>query len=158
MQSYKPRKSSPKKAESKTEERVYFDTKYGPVSIHQNGGLAKELSISQGDASASPGLSTIGNVRVSLHLERFAGVDPFFQEIECVASIPECDVQVRHQVTCNMKAGQTHGASAFQSTYVGVDMKGLSNTVMEFEFFQGETSLMKVALPLKIPFEATAEE
>lgn len=126
-------------------ERVYFDTKYGPVSIHQGGAFAKELAVTESNAN----LQSVENIRVSLHLERFEGLVPFSEELECVANFPELGLQVKHQVLCQMRVGQTHGAAAFQTTYVCVDMTSASQSVVEFEFFQGEKSLIKTALPLR---------
>lgn len=147
MQSYRGRKPAGKSAALKPEERVYFDTKYGPVAVHQNGSFAKELSVSPSKTDEE---YSIENVRISLHLERFEALIPFTEELECVARFPASEYTVRHPLLCQMRIGQTHGAAAFQTSYIAVAMQAASDSVVEIEFVQAEKSLWKMTLPLRL--------
>lgn len=153
MQSYRARKST---TLSKPEIRVYFDTKYGPLSVHQNGNFAKELYVTcstEGETAVDPPVDVyaIKNLRFSLHLERFEALVPFTEEIECIVSFPASERTVKHPLLCQMKIGQTHGAAAFQTSYLDVDMNTTRDSVVEIEFLQAEKSLLKMSLPLRLP-------
>lgn len=129
---------------SKIEDRVYFDTKYGGVTIHQKGIAAKQLTITPTDAACA-----LENVRLSMHVERYEAVEPFLEDIECITRFPEFDREFKHEAPCRMRIGQTHGCAAVPSTTIPLDFENVRDTMMEIEYKRGEESLATHTIQVK---------
>ncbi len=145
------------KPKSTIEERVHFETKYGTVTIHQKGVAAKHFTITskiEGDRR----LYTLENVRLSMHLERFEAIEPFFEDIKCITRFPEFDHQLKHDAPCRMRVGQTHGAAAVVATISLSEFENLRDTIMEVEYIRGEESLNTLTVQIKFPEEVPAVE
>jgi hypothetical protein len=128
-------------------------TKYGPVTIHQNGTAVKQLA-----ATPTPIVSkssriahSLENVRLSLHLERFESKERLSAEIKCITRFPEFGYELKHNAPCEMRAGQTHGAAVVQATCICVDFENAHDTLMEVEYLLGEESLEKMTIQIKFP-------
>ncbi len=138
-----------KQTKKKIEERVYFDTKYGPLTIHQNGVAVKELT-------AKPVLDkphcthVVEKMRLSLHLERFQGIEPFLEEIKCVINFPEVNSPSSHDAHCQMRVGFTHGAAVVNAEPIFLNLANVTEPVMEVEYFLAEKSVIKLAIPVKL--------
>ena len=141
-------------AKAKVEERVYFDTKYGPLSTHQKGAAAKELAATPTPAVASAkvtGTHSLENVRLSLHLERYEAVEAFMEDIKCILRFPEFEFEINLDAPCAMRVGQLHGAAVVPATRLCMDFKNGRDTVMEVEFMLGDKSVAKYSIPVKFP-------
>ena len=140
---------SPKK---KVEERVYFDTKYGPLTIFQKGAPVKEISAQPvpENKKENGGTHMLESMRISLHLERFQGIDPFLEEIKCTISIPEIGYKLTHESPCQMRIGITHGAAVVSTETLFLDFENTNDKVMELEFYLGETQVIKQGVPIKV--------
>ncbi|MDZ4836434.1 MAG: hypothetical protein SGJ27_21880 [Candidatus Melainabacteria bacterium] len=143
----KKRASGAQEQGSTTQES--FTTKYGPVTIHQSGVIAKELAATPvKDKETSFALA---NVRISMHLERFDSTEKLSVEMLCVTRFPEFSLELKHKAPCEMRAGQTHGAAVVQATAISVDFEKGHDTTMEVEYFLGEESLCATSIPIKFP-------
>lgn len=144
--------SMSKAAKKKTEERVYFDIKYGPLTIHQNGVIVKELAVTPLSSSNGNGSThRLENMRLSLHLERFQAIEPFLEEVKCTISFPELGYALSQDAPCLMKVGYTHGSSVVSAQPIMLSLENSRDTVMEVEYFLGESSLTKLTIPVKVP-------
>lgn len=137
-------------AKKKLEERVYFDTKYGPLHIVQNGKAVKELTVTKNEKANGP-VYALDNFRLSLHLERFQGIEPFLESLQCKMRLPEFNYEISFDAACSMKVGFTHGASVITGEHVPLDIANLHSTEMELEYFLGDTSQAKVSVPVAVP-------
>jgi hypothetical protein len=135
-------------------------TKYGPLTIHQNGTAVKSLAATPTPvvAKSSRIAHSLENVRLSLHVERFESQERYSTTITCITRFPEYGYELKHKAPCEMRAGQTHGAAIVQATCICVDFEDAHNTSMEVEYLIGEESLAKIAVPVKFPEEPDAEE
>lgn len=126
-----------------------FTTKYGPVTIHQNGVLAKELAATpvkdKGDSFA------LANVRLSMHIERYAAEEQLSVETLCVLRFPDFGSEIKHSAPCEMRAGQSHGAAVVKATNISVDFENGHDTTMEVEYFLGDESLCTTSIQIKFP-------
>lgn len=140
---------SPKK---KVEERVYFDTKYGPLTIFQKGTAVKELAAQpvSGQENENGGTHMLDSLRISLHLERFQGIEPFLEEIKCIISISEGDYKLGHDAHCQMRVGITHGSAVVCTQPIFLKFANTGDPVMEIEYFLGENSVTKLSVPIKV--------
>lgn len=126
-----------------------FTTKYGPVTIHQSGVIAKELAATP--VKDKENNFVLANVRLSMHLERFASEEKLSVDILCITRFPEFSYEVKHNAPCEMRAGQTHGAAVVQATSISVDFENGHDTTMEVEYLLGEESLCTMSIPIKFP-------
>ena len=119
----KKRASGAQEQGSTTQES--FTTKYGPVTIHQSGVIAKELQATP--VKDKEKAFALANVRISMHLERFDSTEKLSVEMLCVTRFPEFSHELKHKAPCEMRAGQTHGAAVVQATAISVDFeKGMT--------------------------------
>ena len=137
-----------------------LETKYGPITVHQNGVAAKQLN-----ATPTPVVGkqsriahSLENVRVSMHLERFESAERHSDEIFCITRFPEYGYELKHKTPCEMRVGQTHGAAVVQATCICVDFQDALDTDMEIEYLLGEASLAKTTIPVKFPSAGTLTE
>lgn len=128
-------------------------TKYGPLSIHQNGIAVKHLS-----ATLSPLIGreshlayALENVRLSLHVERFDARERLSSDITCITRFPEYGYEIKHLTPCEMRVGQTHGTAVVQSSCMCMDFEDAHDTVLEVEYSLGEDSISLVSIPIKFP-------
>lgn len=135
-------------------------TKYGPVTVHQNGVAARHLA-----ATPTPVVGTsshiahsLENVRFSLHLERFDAAEKLSVDLKCITRFPEYGYELKHNAPCEMRLGQMHGAAVVQATCICVDFENPHNTTMEIEYMLGEESLIKLTLPVRFPVVTEGEE
>ena len=128
-------------------------TKYGPVTIHQNGAAAKELEATPVPIEDTESRDTyrLANVRLSMHVERLESQERFSVDIICITRFPEFGYELKHDAPCEMRAGQLHGAAVVQSTCIGVDFDEAHDTRMEVEYLMGEESLITMSIPIKFP-------
>lgn len=126
-----------------------FTVKYGPITIHQNGVIAKELAATPAKDKADSFI--LANARLSMHIERFSGEDKATVEPVCITRFPDFGHEVQHKALCEMRAGQTHGAAVVLATNIGVDFENGHDTIMEVEYKLGEDSLCSVSIPIKFP-------
>ncbi len=134
-------------------------TKYGPVTIHQNGVAAKELKATPTPvvATASHIAHSLENVRLSMHLERFESQERLSVDVKCITRFPEYGYELKHNAPCEMRVGQTHGAAVVQATCICVDFEDAHDTQMEVEYMLGEESLAVISIPIKFPVEPDSE-
>ncbi len=128
-------------------------TKYGPVSIHQNGKPVKQLTATPTPvvSAASRIAHSLENVRLSMHIQRFESQERLSADIECIIRFPEYGHELRHITPCEMRVGQTHGAAVVQATCICVDFDDAHDTQLEVEYLLGEESLAKKSIPIKFP-------
>src|SRR4030095_699009 len=124
-------------------ERPKSGINYGPLTIHQNGKVVKELTATPTPivAAASHQAHSLENVRLSLHLERFESQERLSADITCITRFPEYGYELKHLTPCEMRIGQTPGAAVVQATCICVDFEDAHNTQMEVEYSLGEESL-----------------
>lgn len=138
-----------KVSKKKVEERLYFDTKYGPLNIHHQGKAVRELF-------PVPLLNTKGathcleNLRLSLHLERFEGNEPFLEDIKCVIRFPDLELEIRHDAPGAMRIGFTHGCAVVMIDKICLNLSDKKETAMLVEYFLAETSLTQISIPVKV--------
>ena len=137
-----------KPSAKKVEERIYFDTKYGPLTINQKGANVKELN-----ATLAPveNKHVLENVRVSLHLERYEGLEPFLEKLKCKVTLPEFGYELNYDAHGAMKLGFTHGTAVVAIERIVLDSSDIKDTVMDIEFFLDDNSVTKITLPVKVP-------
>jgi|694.fasta_scaffold116290_2 hypothetical protein len=135
-------------------------TKYGPLSIHQNGIAVKYLA-----ATRTPLIGreshlaySLENVRLSLHVERFDATERLSSDIICITRFPEYGFEIKHLTPCDMRVGQTHGTAVVQSTCICMDFENVHDTVLEVEYSLGEESVTLVSIPVKFPVLASDDE
>lgn len=128
-------------------------TKYGPLSIHQNGIAVKHLT-----ATLTPVIGreshlahSLENVRLSLHVERFDATERLSSDITCITRFPEYGYEIKHITPCEMRVGQTHGTAVVQSTCMCIDFENAHDTVLEVEYSLGEDSISQASIPIKFP-------
>jgi len=128
-------------------------TKYGPLSIHQNGIAVKHLT-----ATLTPVIGreshlahSLENVRLSLHVERFDATERLSSDIICITRFPEYGYEIKHITPCEMRVGQTHGTAVVQSTCMCIDFENAHDTVLEVEYSLGEESISQASIPIKFP-------
>lgn len=128
-------------------------TRYGPLSIHQNGVAVKCFT-----ATSTPVIGreshlahALENVRLSLHVERFDATDRLSSDIVCITRFPEYGYESKHLAPCEMRVGQTHGTAVVQSNCMCIDFENVRDTVMEVEYSLGEDSISLVSIPIKFP-------
>lgn len=128
-------------------------TKFGPLSIHQNGIAVKHLT-----ATLTPLIGreshlahSLENVRLSLHVERFDATERLSADIICITRFPEYGYEIKHVTPCEMRVGQTHGTAVVQSTCMCIDFENAHDTVLEVEYWLGEESISLVSIPIKFP-------
>lgn len=128
-------------------------TRYGPLSIHQNGIAIKHLT-----ATPTPLIGRVShlafsleNVRLSLHVERFDATERLSSDIVCITRFPEYGYEIKHLAPCEMRVGQTHGTAVVQSTCMCMDFENAHDTVLEVEYSLGEDSISLVTIPIKFP-------
>ena len=133
-------------------------TRYGPLSIHQNGIAVKHLS-----ATPTPLIGrqshvahSLENVRLSLHVERFDATDRLSSNIICITRFPEYGYEIKHLTPCDMRVGQTHGTAVVQATCMCMDFENAHDTVLEVEYSLGEDSISLVQIPIKFPVASLA--
>jgi hypothetical protein len=133
-------------------------TKYGPLTIHQNGVAVDYLSATPTPVVAAKSriAHSLENVRLSLHIERFESQERYSVALTCIMRFPEYGYELKHSAPCEMRAGQLHGAAAVPATCIGVDFESAHDTVMEIEYSLGEESLAKMSIPVRFP-QAQAE-
>ncbi|HEY9791489.1 MAG TPA: hypothetical protein V6D22_13895 [Candidatus Obscuribacterales bacterium] len=88
-------------------------TKYGPLSIHQNGVAVKHLAATPTPliGRQSHLVHSLENVRLSLHVERFDPTERLSSDITCITRFPEYGYESKFLTPCDMRAGQTHGTA-----------------------------------------------
>lgn len=135
-------------------------TKYGPLSIHQNGIAVKFFT-----ATPTPMVGrdshlahSLENVRFSLHVERFDATERLSSNITCITRFPEYGYEIKHLAPCEMRVGQTHGTAVVQATCLCMDLETAHDTVLEVEYSLGEESLSLVSIPIKFPVAVLEEE
>lgn len=135
-------------------------TRYGPLSIHQNGIAVKHLT-----ATPTPLIGreshlahSLENVRLSLHVERFDATERLSSDIICITRFPEYGYEIKHLTPCEMRVGQTHGTAVVQSTCMCMDFENAHDTVLEVEYSLGEESISLVSIPIKFPAVSSGEE
>ena len=128
-------------------------TRYGPLSIHQNGIAVKHLT-----ATPTPLIGreshlayALENVRLSLHVERFDATERLSSDIICITRFPEYGYESKHLAPCEMRVGQTHGTAVVQSTCMCMDFENVHDTVLEVEYSLGEESISLQSIPIKFP-------
>lgn len=128
-------------------------TRYGPLSIHQNGIAVKLLA-----ATLTPVIGreshlahALENVRLSLHVERFDATERLSSDIVCITRFPEYGYESKHLAPCEMRVGQTHGTAVVQSNCMCIDFENAKDTVMEVEYSLGDESISLVSIPIKFP-------
>lgn len=126
-----------------------FTTRYGPVTIHQNGVIAKELAATAGKEKKES--YALEKVRISMHVERYGSEESLSLEPTCVTRFRDFRHEFTHNAQCDMRAGQTHGAAVVQATSINVDFENGHDTIMEVEFLLGEESVCTVSIPIKFP-------
>lgn len=134
-------------------------TKYGPLTIHQNGKAVKVLMATPTPVigAASHVAHSLENVRLSLHVERFESVERFSEDTVCTTRFPEYGFELKHKAPCEMRVGQTHAAAVVQSTCICVDFENAHDTVMEVEYSLAGEVLDTVSVPIKFPVAAEEE-
>ncbi len=147
------KKSKPTKASSVQPLPPDTPTRYGPLSIHQNGIAVKLLA-----ATLTPVIGreshlahALENVRLSLHVERFDATERLSSDITCITRFPEYGYESKHLAPCEMRVGQTHGTAVVQSTCMCMDFENAQDTVLEVEYSLGEESISLVSIPVKFP-------
>lgn len=128
-------------------------TRYGPLSIHQNGIAVKHLTATPTPlvGRASHLAHSLENVRLSLHVERFDATDRLSSDIICITRFPEYGFEIKHLTPCEMRVGQTHGTAVVQSTCICMDFETAHDTVLEVEYLLGGDSISQVSIPIKFP-------
>lgn len=128
-------------------------TRYGPLSIHQNGIAVKQLTATPTPliGRASHLAHSLENVRLSLHVERFDATDRLSSDIICITRFPEYGFEIKHLTPCEMRVGQTHGTAVVQSTCLCIDFETAHDTVLEVEYLLGGESISLVSIPIKFP-------
>lgn len=128
-------------------------TKYGPITIHQNGVPAKQLAATPTPliGRASHLAHSLENVRLSLHVERFDATERLSSDIICITRFPEYGFEIKHLAPCDMRVGQTHGAAVVQATCMCIDFENAHDTVMELEYSLGSESLAAASIAVKFP-------
>jgi hypothetical protein len=128
-------------------------TKFGPLTIHQNGAAVKSLQATPTPVvnASSHVAHSLENVRLSLHVERFEALEPFSSDMTCITRFPEYGYELKHKTPCEMRKGQTHGAAVVQATCICVDFHDAHDTVMEVEYMLGEQSLDKATINIHFP-------
>lgn len=128
-------------------------TRYGPLSIHQNGVAVKHLA-----ATSTPVIGreshlahVLENVRLSLHVERFDATERLSSDIVCITRFPEYGYESKHLTPCEMRVGQTHGTAVVQSNCMCIDFENVRDTVLEVEYSFGGESISLVSIPVKFP-------
>lgn len=135
-------------------------TRYGPLTIHQNGIAVKTLM-----ATPTPLIGkqshlaySLENVRLSLHVERFDATERLSSDIICVTRFPEYGFESKHLTPCEMRVGQTHGTAVVQSTCMCMDFENMHDTVLEVEYSLGDESISLVTIPVKFPVASPEDE
>lgn len=135
-------------------------TRYGPLTIHQNGLVVKQLI-----ATPTPVIGkdsrlaySLENVRLSLHVERFDSTSRLSSDILCITRFPEYGYETKHLTPCEMRAGQTHGAAVVQSTCLCMDFEDVHDTILEVEYSLAEESVSLVTIMVKFPLVSSEEE
>lgn len=128
-------------------------TKYGPLSIHQNGIAVKQLAATPTPyfGKASHLAHSLENVRFSLHVERFDSRERLSSDITCITRFPEYGYEIRHLAPCEMRIGQTHGTAVVQATCMCIDFENAHDTIMEVEYSLGQDSICVAQVPVKFP-------
>ena len=128
-------------------------TRYGPLTIHQNGIAVKHLT-----ATPTPLIGkesclahSLENVRLSLHVERFDATERLSSDISCITRFPEYGYESKHLTPCEMRVGQTHGTAVVQSTCLCMNFESAHDTVFEVEYSLGDESISLVSIPVKFP-------
>ena len=137
-----------------------FVTKYGPLTIHQNGKMVTSLQATptSGVNSAGRVAHSLDNVRLSLHLERFDSQAPFSADMTCIIRFPEYGYELKHAAPCQMRAGHAHGSAVVQPTSICVDFEDAHDTQMEVEYLTDEQSLDKQSVNIKFPSQVACEQ
>lgn len=147
---------------TKSVEKLPADTptRYGPLSIHQNGIAVKFLT-----ATLTPLIGreshlahSLENVRLSLHVERFDATERLSSDIICIVRFPEYGYEIKHLTPCEMRVGQTHGTAVVQSTCMCMDFENAHDTTLEVEYSLGEESISLVSIPIVFPAVTLSEE
>jgi hypothetical protein len=128
-------------------------TKYGPLTIHQNGVVVGHLSATPTPlvAAKSHIAHSLENVRLSMHIERFEAQERYSAVLTCILRFPEYGYELKHSAPCEMRAGQLHGAAVVPATCIGVDFENPHDTAMEIEYSIGEELLAKESVSVKFP-------
>lgn len=128
-------------------------TKYGPLSVHQNGIAVKQLAATPTPlfGKASHLAHSLENVRLSLHVERFDATERLSSDIVCITRFPEYGFEFKHLAPCEMRVGQTHGTAVVQATCMCIDFENARDTFMEIEYSLGQESISLVTIPVKFP-------
>jgi hypothetical protein len=132
---------------------AFMTTKYGPVSIHQNGKPVKEVAATPTpiESDSTRVAHALENLRLSMHIERFESLERLADEVKCIMRLPEYGWELKHNATCEMRIGQTHGAAVVQAKRIPLDFDDGHDTQMEVEYFLGEESLAKILVPITFP-------
>ena len=135
-------------------------TKYGPLSIHQNGIAVKHLAPTPTPliGRESHLVHSLENVRLSLHVERFDATERLSSDITCITRFPEYGYESKHLTPCEMRVGQTHGTAVVQATCMCMDFENAHDTVLEVEYSLGEESIWLVSIPVKFPVASSEDE
>lgn len=135
-------------------------TRYGPLSIHQNGIAVKVLT-----ATPTPVIGrqshlaySLENVRLSLHVERFDATERLSSDITCITRFPEYGYEIKHLTPCEMRVGQTHGTAVVQSSCMCMDFENAQDTFLEVEYSLGDESISLVTIPIKYPVASAEDE
>ena len=135
-------------------------TRYGPLSIHQNGIAVKQLAATLAPliGRESHLVYSLENVRLSLHVERFDATERLSSDITCITRFPEYGYESKHLTPCEMRVGQTHGTAVVQSTCMCMDFENPHDTVLEVEYSLGGESISLVQIPVKFPVVPSKDE
>jgi hypothetical protein len=135
-------------------------TRYGPLSIRQNGIAVKQLAATPTPLTGREShlAHSLENVRLSLHVERFNATDRLSSDIICITRFPEYGYEIKHLAPCEMRIGQTHGTAVVQSTCMCMDFENVHDTVLEVEYSLGEESISLVSIPIKFPLVSSEDE
>lgn len=136
-----------------------FVTKYGPLTIHQNGKMVTSLQATPASGMNSAGrvAHSLENVRLSLHLERFDSQERFSADMTCIIRFPEYGYELKQAAPCEMRAGHAHGSAVVQPKCICVDFEDAHNTEMEIEYLIGDQSLDKQLVNIKFPAQVACE-
>jgi hypothetical protein len=130
-----------------------FMTKYGPITIHQNGKFIKHLAAIPVGKSSS---YVLENVRLSCHLERAESQEKLEVETRCVVRFPGHEGDQTFKAPCEIRVGHIHGSAVVPSTRIEVNFEAAEETTMEVEFYVGEESVAKWAMPVDFPVDPNA--
>jgi hypothetical protein len=135
-------------------------TKYGPLSIHQNGIAVKELAATQTPVVGRQShlAYSLENVRLSLHVERFDATERLSSDITCITRFPEYGYESKHLTPCEMRVGQTHGTAVVQATCICMDFENAHDTLLEVEYSLAGETIWLVSIPVKFPVISSEDE